>query len=139
MKQQMRGLTLWQPRASYIANGMKRYETRDWFHGYRGPVAIHAGKRIIQDEALPDLGYPLPYGAIIACAVIADCVPVEELWDLDDAERRLGDYAPGRYAWRLTDIVKLDEPIPYKGMLGLWTVDRSLAHELLLEMNRKLA
>lgn len=38
----------------------------------------------------------------------------------DDHERAFGDYAPGRYAWLLTDVQMLPEPIPAKGALGLW-------------------
>jgi activating signal cointegrator 1 len=38
----MRGLTLTQPWASLVAIGAKTFETRSWFTGYRGVVAIHA-------------------------------------------------------------------------------------------------
>lgn len=36
-------LTLWQPRASLIAVGVKPFETRSRATRYRGPLAIHAG------------------------------------------------------------------------------------------------
>jgi len=35
-------------------------------------------------------------------------------------ERHLGDFTPGRYAWFLTDIRPLPEPIFCKGARGLW-------------------
>jgi len=35
-------------------------------------------------------------------------------------EYRFGDYAPGRYIWRLADVKPLPEPIPARGMQGLW-------------------
>ena len=38
----MKALTIWQPWASLIACGAKRYETRSWPTKYRGPIAIHA-------------------------------------------------------------------------------------------------
>lgn len=38
----MKALTLWQPWASLIALGEKRYETRSWATSYRGLLAIHA-------------------------------------------------------------------------------------------------
>ncbi|MBW3663539.1 MAG: hypothetical protein KY469_10605 [Actinobacteria bacterium] len=41
----MRGLSLWQPRASLMPLGVKRIETRSWSTSYRGPVVIHAAKR----------------------------------------------------------------------------------------------
>jgi len=41
----MKALTLYQPWASLIALGEKRFETRSWWTGYRGPILIHAGKK----------------------------------------------------------------------------------------------
>lgn len=40
----MKAITLWQPWASLLAYGVKKYETRSWPTKYRGPIAIHAGK-----------------------------------------------------------------------------------------------
>lgn len=39
----------------------------------------------------------------------------------DTPERAFGGYTPGRYAWLLSDVQALPEPIPAKGQLGLWT------------------
>ena len=41
----MKCLTIHQPWASLIACGAKKYETRGWATSYRGPIAIHAGKK----------------------------------------------------------------------------------------------
>jgi len=41
----MKALSLWQPWATLIAIGAKRFETRGWSTTYRGPVVIHAAKR----------------------------------------------------------------------------------------------
>ncbi len=40
----------------------------------------------------------------------------------DSNEFSFGDYAVGRYAWILTDVKALKEPIPCKGALSLWDV-----------------
>ncbi len=40
----MKALTLHQPWASLIAEGVKTIETRSWSTKYRGPMAIHAAK-----------------------------------------------------------------------------------------------
>jgi hypothetical protein len=40
-------LTLHQPWASLIALGVKTIETRSWSTKYRGPLAIHAGKKVV--------------------------------------------------------------------------------------------
>lgn len=82
---------------------------------------------------------PMPFGAIVAVCELVDCVPTantgkpggplttwrsgEHWWLLTDQERAFGDYSPGRYAWLLTNIRALPEPIPAKGALGLWELD----------------
>ncbi len=40
----MKAITIWQPWASLIACGAKKYETRSWATNYRGPIAIHAAR-----------------------------------------------------------------------------------------------
>lgn len=98
----MKALSLWQPWASAIVAGAKRVETRDWYTGYRGPLAIHAAKRMIKTEMIDfasswnwcaaldlKMGYDfwwevLPFGAIVAICELTDCRPtgsftVEEL------------------------------------------------------------
>jgi len=40
--------------------------------------------------------------------------------ELTDQEKAFGDYTPGRYAWLLDNIQRLDQPVPAKGKLGLW-------------------
>lgn len=40
----MKAITILQPYARLIACGAKKIETRGWATGYRGPIAIHAGK-----------------------------------------------------------------------------------------------
>jgi hypothetical protein len=42
----MKALTVWQPWASLIAEAIKVYETRGRYLSYRGPIAIHAGKKL---------------------------------------------------------------------------------------------
>jgi hypothetical protein len=39
-------------------------------------------------------------------------------------ERAFGDYTPGRYAWKLTELHKLREPIPVSGNRMLWKPGR---------------
>lgn len=41
----MKAITIWQPWASLLACGAKRYETRSWATKYRGPIAIHAAMK----------------------------------------------------------------------------------------------
>jgi activating signal cointegrator 1 len=41
----IRVLSLWQPWATLVAIGAKRFETRSWAPTYRGRIAIHASKK----------------------------------------------------------------------------------------------
>lgn len=124
-------MTLWQPWASLIAIGAKPWETRGRppprrLLGQR--IAIHAAIRQprlseLDDDtaeaitrAFCDRGWlhTLPLGAIVCSAVLAGGLPVEQV-----SADPFGDYGPGRWAWRLTDVRPVDPPVPVKGM-QLW-------------------
>lgn len=113
---------------------VKHYETRPRRTHIRGRVAVHAG-RLDEVQATKHLtngefwavleaaggGGNLPRGAVIGTVEIVDCVPVEELVDsLDNRERLLGDYSPGRFAWVLQNPVMFKTPIPAHGKQGWW-------------------
>ena len=54
----------------------------------------------------------------MATAVLEAVYPIERLTpDL------FGDFSPGRFGWVLTDIVKIEEPIPWKGRQGFFEVE----------------
>lgn len=90
----------------------------------------------------------LPLGAVVATATLADCVPMYHVMQVIAGEVRwpnvqlngpdavtytdgqqdhrdvadqlpYGDFAPGRWAWMLTDVQPC-EPTPAKGKQGLW-------------------
>lgn len=95
----MKGLTLTQPWASLVALGEKRIETRGWETGYRGPIAIHAGKGagpVGGEDGLRELmarepyasalarnhlltAEQLPRGAVVATARLVACVSTNRL------------------------------------------------------------
>ena len=140
-------LTLRQPWASLVALEAKRIETRSWRTSYRGWLAIHAGKTLSKAERLlceqepfraallrdttldstHPLAAQLPRGCVIAVARFDSCLPMETIEPPDEPERSFGDYAPGRYAWYLSHIHRLPQPIPARGALGLWRVEIPVA------------
>lgn len=85
----MKAITIWQPWASLLACGAKKFETRSWSTSYRGPIAIHAG--IAFNNSFPEgfaevahaslkksmpgftFMHELPRGAIIATAELVNC------------------------------------------------------------------
>ena len=159
----MKIITLWQPWASLIAYGLKRYETRSWPTTYRGPLLIHAAKRpfvsadgaktvcasgwaAYQDAMTychPDdwkempFAHQLPLGTVVAVADLAGCYEMRTthghrtefldslridnrfIEDQSDLERSVGNWQKGRYAWALSNVQRLVEPIPWRGSQGL--------------------
>jgi hypothetical protein len=92
---------------------------------------------------LAALGYrdasELPRGAIVAACDLVGCEMIAYDWPenqvvgyagaqervlfpyrLTSTERAFGHYAPGRFVWLLSEIRALPEPIPARGMPGLW-------------------
>lgn len=141
-------LTLTQPFASLVAIGAKRVETRSWRTRYTGELAIHAAKgfpayaremlayghfaralaqaghtvgRDPTRRGSMEITHDLPLGAIVATCRLVRCERTEDIApDLPPRELAFGDYEPGRGAWVLADVVRLPEPIPAVGHLGIW-------------------
>lgn len=148
----MRAITLRQPWASLIALGAKRIETRSWRTSYRGWLAIHAAKTflaperalceqeyfraaLLADESLDParpLAGQLPRGCILAVARLDDCLPTGGIQLPGEPERSFGDYTPGRFAWYLSQVQRLPQPIPARGALGLWRVTGALHDQVCL-------
>ena len=145
----MKALTLHQPWATLIANEVKTIETRSWapspsLIGER--IAIHAGRTVANvglPQAVEDLLVALtdshawwqkiPTGVILATAVL------DHFWQVGrvengiatgkvsngDADRSvqvnpLADFSLGRYLWFLTNVQKVDPPVPIRGAQKLW-------------------
>ena len=76
----MKTITIKQPYATLIAEGLKEYEFRTWKTKYRGDILIHAGKGIDKEamKRFAHLNLEYPSGCIIARATLADCVVIDE-------------------------------------------------------------
>lgn len=83
----------------------------------------------------------LPLGAIAAVADLVDCVSTYAVkvgrgsvpnpgLTLSDQERAFGDYSPGRFAWMLTKVRRLQTPIPCKGALRLWELPAEVERQV---------
>lgn len=88
----MKAITIIQPWSTLIALGEKRFETRSWVTSYRGPLAIHAAKKVDREacerepikSTLAKHGYTadnLPIGAVLAVVNLTECCRVERLGD----------------------------------------------------------
>jgi hypothetical protein len=152
----MKAISLWQPWASLVAFGEKRWETRGRLTHFRGKLAIaataSAPKRarlfeefLLVRQALAKHMSPLKVvqhlrqtrGHILAVVDVVDCIPTGE-WTRQYCSRgakfphptfaeskqeiAFGDYGPGRFAWKLENIKRLNVPVPCLGGQFLWTV-----------------
>jgi activating signal cointegrator 1 len=139
----VRAISLWQPWASLWVAGVKIHETRHWPTDYRGPLLVHAAKRLCADLE-PDLAdimvknfgarwaKELPRGALVGSVELASCRPTDMTANLiTDRERACGDWSPGRYAWGARQAYRFREPIPYTGRQGFFDVSASVVAPML--------
>ena len=144
----MRVISLYQPYATLVVLGLKKFETRSWDTKYRGPLAIHATQSMPDwcrelcykepvRSALAEYGWNalnLPKGKIVGQVVLHNTVR-SDVWLADrliepgvidpewSNEFYFGDYSGGRFAWELRHARQLSEPIPAKGSQGFWNFD----------------
>jgi len=142
----MRALTILQPYAWLIASGPKRVENRTWPTRYRGPLLIHAGKRLAPNDWWYDdllasrwrapLPLPafhdgevvtnwarraFPFGALVGVCELTGCVQYSPAGSL--AENR---WASGPFCWILDNVHAFADPIGYRGQRGLFHVPDSI-------------
>ncbi len=104
----MKAISIREPWASMIREGIKSIETRTWYTSYRGPLLICASKR-------PDM--------MLAGHAVAKANLVEvRLMILADEERAACSWYPEAFAWVLENVQPID-PFPVKGRLGLFDVE----------------
>lgn len=148
----MKALSLWEPWASLVAISEKEFETRSWSTKYRGPLAIHAAKTWTRDlqrlaasepfgsalhrgriciDLAGRFDHALVLGAVIAVAELVDVVQIMGgglrgfLADgtvTTEKEFQFGNYSPGRFAWKLSNVRRLARPIPFRGGQRLFNV-----------------
>jgi hypothetical protein len=146
----MRVLSLTEPWATLVAIGEKSIETRSWGTSYRGPVIIHAAKKVPRDArllaALPPFdtvlaGRALQPTKVLAVADLTQCFRFTERTHrsilvrsagglLPRHEADFGDFDTGRWGFILRDVRALPEPIAAKGALGLWIPDAKLVRAI---------
>ena len=133
MNHKVKAITLYQPWASLIVAGAKRFETRHWGTAYRGPLVIHAGRtlevdtrnrlfvRFLMESGIGDWNR-LPLGAAVGVTWLQGCWRGQSvLPHIDEREQAFGYFnAPERVAWEMVNPVAFEQPIPMRGKQGLW-------------------
>lgn len=126
----MKVLTVKEPWASLIKEGLKNYEFRSWKTNYRGKILIHAGKTIEKEYVKRFEKYNLEYdkGRIVAEATLTDCILVTDEFENELLKINKDIYRKSKhkrvYAWKLENIKKIDEKIYINGKLGLWNYNK---------------
>jgi len=146
----MKALSLTQPWASLMAIGAKVNETRGWPCAYDGDIAICSTKEYWRNDVpeyafkalkilwhhrddftghngnIKDLYDSLPFGKVVCVVEKYGCVSTDD----DNGDDRsltveevgLGDYSPGRFYYPTRNLRRLKEPVPIKGMQGLFNL-----------------
>lgn len=125
----MKVITLKQPWATLVAEGIKQYEFRSWQIKYRGNILIHAGKGIDKNamERVKDLNLEYPQSQIVAEVKIEDVIECDK--EFNDYINSLNSVAYGNnkqrdgYAWKLKVIKKINDNKQISGKQGIWYLD----------------
>ena len=125
----MKALTLKQPWATLVSEGIKEYEFRSWKTNYRGKVLIHAGAGIDKKEMerFKDLNLKYPSKRIIAEVEIEDCLELDDKLNqkiISENNIAYGSKIRTGYAWKLKNVKKIKSNKEINGKLGLWNIDK---------------
>ena len=128
-----KALTIWQPYATLLVAGIKKYETRHWDTAYRGPVVITAGLHWSKQQAelvenlkrkypeLTDLLSDLPTGEALGVVELKTIHQTDVLYIKDNPlEMFVGNFNGDRYAWEMVNQQPFQKPMKVKGRQGLW-------------------
>ena len=124
----MRVITLKQPWATLVAEGLKKYEFRSWKYNYRGEILIHAGKGIDKEamKKFEHLNLNYPHSKIIAKVKILDCIEMNYEINkqiIEENELIYGHkYDRTGYAWKLELIEKINDETEVSGKQGIWNI-----------------
>lgn len=124
----MKVLTLRQPWATLVAEGIKKYEFRSWKTKYRGKVLIHAGTGIDKEDMkkYDNMNLDFPSRRIVAIVEIEDCLELTDELNkkiIDENNIAYGSKVRTGYAWKLNNIKKIDYDKEINGQLGLWNIN----------------
>lgn len=124
----IRVITLKQPWASLVANGLKIYEFRNMNYSYRGKILIHAGKAFDKDamERVKDYNLDFPTAKILAEVEIVDCIKIDN--NFNEMINKINSPVYGNkkrtgYAWKLENINKINIDKTINGKQGIWYID----------------
>lgn len=126
----MKVITLKQPWATLVAEGLKKYEFRSWKLNYRGEILIHAGKGIDKEamDKFKHLNLNFPHSRIVARVKIVDCIELNQEINkniIQENELVYGHkYDRTGYAWKLEVVEKINDNRKVSGKQGIWSLEK---------------
>jgi hypothetical protein len=124
----MKALSVKQPWACLLVEGVKKIEVRSWSTNYRGNLLICASaspKNCFWHDSVDDVKRLLHAGCMIG---VVNLVDVRRMSD-SDAELSLCDYDPDAYAWAV-EPVSYVRPDKIIGKLNLFDVQDDLINTI---------
>jgi hypothetical protein len=120
----MKALSVRQPWATLLVEGLKTVEVRSRPTKHRGKLAICASKtprNIFWLDPVDKVPRLLHAGCVIGIVNVLDCRPMLK----KDARDALVPYSADAYAW-MVEPVTFCKPVPFSGRLGLYDVPDEL-------------
>lgn len=126
----MKVITLKQPWATLVSEGLKKYEFRSWKFNYRGEILIHAGKGIDKDamKKFEHLNLEFPHSRIVAKVNIMDYIELNQ--EINNSIIKENELVYGHkydrtgYAWKLEVIEKINDNKEISGKQGIWNLEK---------------
>ena len=124
----MRVITLKQPWATLVAEGIKKYEFRSWKINYRGEILIHAGKGMDLEamKKFLNLNLEFPHSSILAKIKILDCIKLNAKVNKAIINENKLVYGSKHdrtgYAWKLEVVEKIRNSQEISGKQGIWNI-----------------
>lgn len=124
----MIAISVKQPWACLLVEGVKKIEVRSWSTDYRGHLLVCASaapKNFFWHDHVDGVNRLLHAGCMIG---IVNLLDVRELTE-SDSDLSCCEYSPGAYAW-VVEPVSYVRPDKVIGKLKLFDVDDSLIHKI---------
>lgn len=127
-------LSIKQPWAQLILEGIKDVEVRSWTTSYRGPIWIHVGQKIDESAAMRFSRTGLFTGGLVGRAILHGIRPFTqsswEAWRERHCDDARFNQSKARYGWILRDATPLVPPIEVKGKRRLFHLGQEALNQL---------
>jgi len=130
----MKALSIRQPWADLIIQGIKTLELRSWTVSHRGPLAIHASQTIDEIACRVHGIDPrhVSTGVLVGVVELIDISALDEdsYKSLQMDHLSADAFKPPLFAWKMTHPKAIEKAVPYNGRMGLFNVPDELTEDM---------